>query len=373
MVDAAKIGWGSYRQYEGPYHMGKCPFVLPAEPTAAQKQMAVITATEGGKFDAWNGYDVCGWTSGLIQWCEGRGQYSVSDMLGAVADVDRSLIRTVDDLADEFDFNFVRNNKGRYRFINDKWGEVDTDAEQKKLFFMGVGDGTKGSWNSISTTYAKRWAAAISTVWESSVAQDVQARYTADRLKNFLMPYAKSVFDQRPNTREAEGLYAGYLSFAANNPTWASTSLSAGVLDAKAAGIAPWTNDWVAFILRSLTFTPNVAIYPHRYDSIRPVLEKLYGLQLPDMAKELKAWTARTGIPAGVNTVEIQQALLKLGYDLGPKGADGVYGNKTKEAVLTFEQTSGLVPSPAWDGQVDEFTWPALQKKLEQLGGAGNA
>jgi len=39
----------------------------------------------------------------------------------------------------------------------------------------------------------------------------------------------------------------------------------------------------------------------------------------------------------GPLVVELQQNLLKLGYDVGPDGADGDYGANTKKAVLAFQ------------------------------------
>jgi hypothetical protein len=365
MVAVSEIGWGSYRQYSGPFYRGKFGYTLPSSPRPEDLQMAVITATEGGHFDAWNGYDVCGWTSGLIQWCE-RGQYSVSDMLGEVAKFDRELLFSLNEQLGHELLSFKPNAKGRYRFFfSDGRGEVDSQAEQQALFYAG-GDGTQGSWNAVTSLRARAWAAAISTVWENKEAQRIQVEYTAKRLGGFLLPFAKSVFTAMPSTDTARGIYAAYLSFAANNPTWAVKALQTAVTGN--LHITPWTSDWAIVILRELTFGPGVAIYPHRYDSIRPVLERLYGMNLPDFSDELKAWTARTGIPAGITTARLQRALISLGYDLGPAKADGKYGKKTTEAVLTLEQLSGMVPRENQDGQVDQYTWPALQEALSRLG-----
>lgn len=365
MVAVNEIGWGKYRQFEGPYHKGKFGYVLPSAPRLEDMQMAVITATEGGHYDAWNGYDVCGWTSGLIQWCE-RNQYSVSDMLGEVAKFDRELLFSMNQELGHERLEFKPNAKGRYRFFfSDGRGEVDSQAEQQALFYAG-GDGTQGSWSTATSLRAKAWAAAISTVWENKEAQHIQVEYTAKRLSGFLLPFAKSVFSAMPSTDTARGIYAAYLSFAANNPTWANKSLQTAVT--QNPHISAWSSDWAVAILREMTFGPGVAIYPHRYEAIRPVLEQLYGMSLPDFSSELKAWTERTGIPAGITTARLQRALLALGYDLGPAKDDGKYGKKTTEAVLTLEQLSGIVPLSAQDGQVDQFTWPALQTALASKG-----
>ena len=359
MVTHNDIGWGRYKNFEGPFYKGKHAFVLSPNATSDEKILAVITATEGGRYDAWNGYDVCGWTSGLIQWCEGRGQYSVSDMLGAVYMSNPALLKPVLDYSLSVGVTFVQDARKRWRFsFLDIRGVVDRQEEQDQLFYM-QGDGTVGSWTVKTTLYAKKWAAAISSVWESEDAQRVQKKYTVDRLRKFMLPYAKSVFDQAPATAEAMALEAAYLSFAANNPTWADKALRSAVDMHPIA----WDLNWVTAVLRSLTFNPMIAIYPHRYDAIRPVLEKLYGLNLPDFSNDLKSWSAYTGIPANVTTVNIQEALIRLGYDLGPSGADGKYGRKTKEAVLAFEHQAGIALK-AQDGMVDNHTWPALQAAL---------
>lgn len=366
MVDVSEIGWGSYRQYSGPFYRGKYNYVLlQGTQDESARTMAVITATEGGHYDAWNGYDACGWTSGLIQWCE-RGQYSVSDMLGAVAARDQGMLYSVDTYAKSVGVVFKQNAKGRWRFFfTDSRGEVDSLAEQLQLFYR-QGDGTQGTWTDKTKAYAKGWAAAISTVWENQYAREEQTKFTAARLGGFMLPFARSVFTMYPTTPLALGLRAAYLSFAANNPTWANKSLQTAITNNP--HLTPWSLDWAIAILKELTFGPKVAIYPHRYDAIRPVLERLYGLSLPDFAVELRDWSAATGIPAGITTQRLQRALLALGYDLGPAKADGVYGKKTREAVLTLEQLSGIVPMEAQDGMVDVYTWPALQAALTAKG-----
>ena len=364
MVTEAEIGWGSYKNFEGPWYKGKCPYILPGSPSSDEKVMAVITATEGGKFDAFNGYDSCGWTSGIIQWIE-KGQYSISDMLGVTSDKSQSLINSIIAMAKASGVSFKKNAKGRYRFFfSDARGEIDTYDEQKQLFYIH-GDGTKGTWDDNTKVHGRRWAAAISSVWEDKNAQEVQIVYTASRLNGFMLPYAKNLFASMPKTNIAEGLRAAYLSFAANNPTWANNALKIGVEKSKST---TWSLDWAIDILKSLTFTPQVAIYPHRYDCIRPVLEKLYGIQLPDFAKELQDWSVKTGIPVGIDTRTLQRSLIALGYDLGPAADDGAYGEKTKDAVMSLERTSGTVPQENQDGMVDVYTFPALIAAMEAKG-----
>jgi len=44
----------------------------------------------------------------------------------------------------------------------------------------------------------------------------------------------------------------------------------------------------------------------------------------------------------GRSVEKVQQALLDLGYNLGPSGADGIYGQKTWDAVKQFKANEGL-------------------------------
>ena len=60
---------------------------------------------------------------------------------------------------------------------------------------------------------------------------------------------------------------------------------------------------------------------------------------------------------------ECQEALLRLGFDLGSYGADGKFGAKTQEAVKEFQHCFGLVV----DGIAGPMTWDALEKALALL------
>lgn len=56
---------------------------------------------------------------------------------------------------------------------------------------------------------------------------------------------------------------------------------------------------------------------------------------------------------------ELQQDLLKLGYDVG--SADGIFGNATLAAVKSFQTANKLTA----DGVVGDATWAALLKSIE--------
>lgn len=66
--------------------------------------------------------------------------------------------------------------------------------------------------------------------------------------------------------------------------------------------------------------------------------------------------TIRKG-SSGEDVKYCQELLMKLGYDLSPYNADGRFGNKTLEAVKSFQRDHSLNQ----DGVVGPLTWDALQ------------
>lgn len=358
VVNLNQIGWSSYLQYEGPFFRGhpNGKYVEPANPKWEDNILTVFQATEGGNFTAYNGYDRCISTSGLIQWCEG-GQYSVSDMLGLVAERQLPALGELKDAMAAANVVFQKNAKGRWRFFfQDARGEVDRTEEQKQLFLLHS-DGLRGSWDDESKAYSKLWAAGISSVWTYPDAIQAQKDFTVPRLMWFLTKEAREILFGAGTPKENEGwvgaLRAGYISFAGNLPAVASKMLQQAVANTKAEKFSP---DWCVEVLRQLTFGPQIAIYPQRYKAIRPVLERLFGVDLPDYADDLKTWKSSVltppadPIPSGLtladfDTVEeYQRELIAEGHDLGPAGADGIMGKKTKAAIIQFQQLHGLTP-----------------------------
>ncbi len=271
MVKESDIKWSKYSIYEGPFFHGTAGYKLPANPDKSDLIMRVITATEGGRWNAINMYDRCILTVGLIQWCEG-GQYSVSDMLAV------TLARNVSDVAklpmrllmEENGIEFRRNARGRQRFhFADERGEVDRTEEQQQLFLLHS-DGKQGSWDDASKAYAKRWAAAFATLYEDTEAIKAQRDYTVPRLMGFALPYARDWLDRAPNSDLGAAFVCAFLSFAANNPKHANNHLKLAV---EASKVTPYSLNWLVDVLRQLTFGPKISIYPKRYDAIRPVLE----------------------------------------------------------------------------------------------------
>ncbi len=357
MAKPDEIKWSSYQNFEGPFFLGKSKFVMPEQPTFNDKILAVITATEGGSWNAINMYDRCICTVGLIQWCEG-GQFSVSDMLGKLVEDDVGHFNGLMGMMNVLGLDFKKNTKGRWRFhFRDQRGEVDRTIEQQQMFLMNS-SGHKGTWDDRSREYAKNWAAALSTLYESPVAIQSQRDYTVPRLYGFALSTAQALFKmpEAKGTPVGQAFICAYLSFAANNPARADRSLQEALKTWEPSRGPMWSPRWLNHVMERLTFASGVTIYPHRYNAIRPVLERLFGLDLPDHAQQL------AGGPELLTPVQIQDLLVhKLHYDLGksgPKGdgVDGQWGKKSTTALADFERRKGL----DGDGLPDAKTNDAL-------------
>ena len=364
MVAASNIGWGGYKSWEGPFWRGLHKYRIPARPSEEDKILAVITATEGGTFEAYNGYDGQGASLGLIQLKE-RGQYSVSALLGAVYRRDPELLNPLFEVLQPRGYGMKKNSRGRFRFFY-RAEEVDTWEEQQRLFYANS-TGEKGTWgepNSANRQIACKLAAGISTVMENPVAQAEQVRFIVPILRKFAFGESARFLATVPQSDIGLAFTAAYLSYAVNNPVRANKHLQIAL---KSIRHAKWGMSWFIEVLKELTFGPQISIYPHRYNAIRPMLEMLYGIDLPDMATELATWKETTGHSFGFDPIEVQQALVLLGYDLGPKGVDGKWGQKSRDAMRSFEERHG-VPMELQDGMPDPVSMAALSKELEGKG-----
>jgi hypothetical protein len=65
----------------------------------------------------------------------------------------------------------------------------------------------------------------------------------------------------------------------------------------------------------------------------------------------------------GPDVAELQQALIKLGFDCGRWGADGEFGDCTELALIAFQTSAGVDP----DGEFGPVTLKALEAALDAL------
>lgn len=375
MVTLHDVRWGEYLDYEGPWFPGDVPYVMPSNPTEADRAIAVLGSTESGHLDAVNMYDRCIVSTGLIQFCEAV-QQSTSALLGAIVTASGGSVVDVPILAHQLaacGASFAKNANGRWRFLLDSFGEVNTLAYQQTLFLQNS-TGKKGSWNDDSKAYAKQWVVTLATVLEGETAQKVQVDFTLARLMGFVLPEALAqVFRTQPGQAPPApvdeweaALRAAYLSFAANNPSIANRMVEqffANTMSLK-------SKDICIGLLKQLTFGPKITIYPARYNAIRPVLETLFHIDLPDFAQELQMWQLDANIDPNApsdqrldSVLAVQEALVSLGFDVGPAGTDGKMGAKTRSAIMQFQMANHLEA----DGLVGAATRAAMLAALEKL------
>lgn len=347
MIKPSDIGWGSYREFEGPFFRGRQKFSIATDPSWYDKVLAVTTATEGGTYDAVNMYDRMTVSVGLIQWGE-AGTFAVSDMLGTVADADPVPINELEPALHTCGATFEKRG-GVWRFVLSD-GRIAGGWRGEQLF-RGSSGGKKGNWSPGDKAIARMWATCIANVFQYASAQAAQERFTVPRLEQFATSSAKAALwdgTKPDNTGLPGALRAAYLSFAANLPAVASKHLSTAITNATDP---KWSPGWCNAVLRQLTFGPQIAIYPERYNKIRPVIETLFGVDLPDFANDLKAQPSDLlGTAAG-----IQSRLAALGYEIG--AIDGVMGRLTKDAIVHFQTDRGLTA----DGIVGPVTRIALR------------
>jgi hypothetical protein len=255
------IRWGAYKEYSGPFTLGKHRYSIPQSPTFWDKVLATLTATEGGRYGAVNMYDRCILSVGLVQWCEAATIYAVSRLLGACADVDLDLLQSY--LAEmPLSCGFRRGHGGQWRF-HLRGQQVASKAEQREIF-LGGATGYKGQWTDGQKEHAKRVAAVMSAMWQEPAFREAQDTFTHERLLSFAMSKSRKILfpeDGYSTEGPAGALRAAFLSFAGNLPAVADEQFrkACSTKDYQRASI----DDQLVMALRQMTFGPGIAIYPH--------------------------------------------------------------------------------------------------------------
>lgn len=354
MNNDVSLSWESYEGYEGWMHPGtaRLPRVEASEP-ALRKLLAVGTSTEGGCSDSFNGYDRGIWSISYLQLLGTihKAGELMAHIQGAHPEVAAPFLRWLADHDLELD------STGRlYR------GSRPVGAQEMGQVLYGC-SAKIGSWTEASKAQARSFAETVVRVLRDPAAQTVSQDYTSRELLSWVDASVRATLFPAGKPLEEKGwwgaLQAIYVSFTANNPSIAANQfrkLVRGPSDFK-----PTDPNFVLAMARQLTFGPYIVIYPQRYNALRPVVERLYGVDLPDTAQLLDDWVrvGNPGMDHPLTVQEIQQRLIQLGYTLGPAGADGKYGEKTKEAVRKFQRTQpGLVA----DGLAGAKTVEALVK-----------
>jgi hypothetical protein len=358
-VTMNEIGWGSYDHFEGPYYHGHIPYVLPDNPDFLDKTIRVVTATEGGSYSAINMYDSCILSVGLIQFCEKL--LLTTEMLGecAVTDLD-SIKSAFEQLPTPADFR--QNSKGQWRVCADN-DEIDNLTKMRE-FYLGGSSGLKNQWTNSQKIYARQVAAVFASLWDSPSMRDGQARFVKRRIMSFVMSNTKqALFTNNQNNDGYDGaLKAALVSFSANIPVTTDKLFIQVFHDSSWASAN--SCDKFTFAMKNLVFGSKIAIWPARYKAIHPVIENLFNISLPSLDELASDGDNTSPDDDSLTTpVGLQKALITLGYDLGPKGADGSIGPKTQEAIIAFQGKNNLIP----DGVVGPKTIEAMLLALKNL------
>lgn len=361
MLNTSDIKWGAYKEYEGPIFHGKTKMAAPlVSAPESHRIVHLMTQTEGGSFSGVNMYDRCYSSTGIFQFCEGK-YFFTSRLLGVLLEAEPALKAYLDPALQQANADFKKNAAGKWRFF---MGGVEvTEAQQKKLFFKDA-SGLKGSWDEGSKAYARVWAASFANLLEDPRGHNAHVEYCADFVMNFATKDAKALlFDAAtPSKGWVGAMRAIYLSYAGNLPAVADKHLKIALATAPGP---KWSKEWVLHIAKELAFGPKITIFPGRYNAIRPFVERYYGVDLPDFATELAAWRTdmgiveQPGVPTFEDVKDVQQLLIDLGYGLGPAGADGVMGKKSKEALLSFQKKNGLT--------ADGLIGPKTRAKMQEV------
>jgi hypothetical protein len=354
MITKKDLGWGSYRDYSGFYFWGRHHYSMPASPRSIDLLYAVAMATEGGCTDSFNGYDSCGWSLGRYQVTELCSDFKVSALLGDVMENCPFAMDELNSALDRTEFGFAKID-GRWGFT-DKTGPLRRSAAASRRLYSGNSDGK--TWTYADKEHAASFIVPLINIWDYPEAGIIQDAFMQRRLPSFVMADVRNVF-YYPDIKELGAAKAAMVSFSLNRATSAAAMWKLALGTSK---FTPGSPDWLIDVVAALTFGPGIGIYPQRYEDIAPLLNRLYGVDLPLKADALHALRPTIPLapvaPVGLTTAGIQAALLKLGYDLGPAGADGKMGPKTKAAIKDFQSRNSLTP----DGVVGPLTAAALSK-----------
>lgn len=295
MVAIKDISWASYGGYEGPRYIGSKKFILPENPTFDERVMSVVSASEGNAGSV-NMYDRAIISVGFIQWIE-LGQYSVSDMLGYIAekcgiDFLESKLRPALVMTKA---TFKKTAQGRWRFhvVDGTGKEVAVQTEAASRWLYARSSGKVGTWTEVNKVWAKMWAAAIADLLEEDAAVQAQVEWTVPQLRARFVGHTGRTVVFAPGS-SFEG-YAGavkalLVAYGVNLPAVAEKVITAAVARSR---FPQWSVPWCLDMIHDLALSSGVSIWPGRYNYKRPALEKAFGITLPKNSAELaqRAWT----------------------------------------------------------------------------------
>ncbi|OPZ35060.1 MAG: putative peptidoglycan binding domain protein [Synergistetes bacterium ADurb.BinA166] len=184
--------------------------------------------------------------------------------------------------------------------------------------------------------------------------RDGQREYVKPRVKAFVMAQTRAALASDPSEDGWSGaLKAAVMSYSVNIPATTDKLFMQAFSDPRWKGMS--CKDRFGFAMGHMVIGSHIATWPHRYEGIVKPIESLFGVDIPALS-ELRDIAGQSAPPVDDptlwTTTAVQKFLISKGYDLGPVGADGLFGPKTKAAVGQFQTASGIPPT----GVVDAAT-----------------
>lgn len=291
MIRRDQIGWSRYKNFEGPMWFGIHRAKI-ADTDSFERIAVRVTSAAEGNLDAAQLYDSCVFTGGFQQWCS-----TFDGLVRMLLFVEKRVPGSLSTL-----FEFLRTidasiSAEKRAFVYK--GTPVRDYKDRRDLFLAGGSGNLGEWKEHHKERAYGWVLAFANCpWQDPAVAEAQIDYATTNVYAYMRSESKWLFEQSTQDPWVLALRAAYLSFAANNPTRAATTLNDGV---KKTSLTPWTPAWVLDLLHAMTWDAGVDILPHRYNAIRPVLERCFGVDLPDVAGDLKRLRAIGQDPMGAD------------------------------------------------------------------------
>jgi len=322
-------------QHEGPWFRGTAPFKAKPTDEPLFKLVGVTTSTEGGCFDSANGYDSAVISLGLIQIIPVAG-------LGG-------LLKKIFEQVGEDQLQMVRSWEARFGI--DLIAEISRLPNPNLALRLYGCSGRKGSWSGTCWERAEQLFQAVCPILALPQAQQIQLHHVSSRILTWVMPDTQKIlFQELQGTGWLGALQAAVTSFSANNPMIADRHFRRYV---DKEGPPQDTRSYVIGAIDAMTYGPNIAIYPARKAAIRPEIERLYGVSFGE---------EKTPARAAMDPSDVQRILIRLGYDLGPSGADGKFGSLSRMALAEFQRSRKLVA----DGILGPKTLAELAKERDE-------
>lgn len=319
-------------------HRGTQRYVADFKSEVLHKLVGVTTSTEGGCFDSENGYDRAVLSLGLVQ-------------ITPIAGLGTLLSRIMEQVPSEA---LKEVSSWQTRYGVDLLEALKLGSSPELALQLYGCHGREGSWNGASWDRAEALFQALAGLLVHPVARQIQLDFTASKILSWVMPETRKILFQDLHTEGWTGaLQAAVVSFSANLPAVADKHFRAYVEEKGGFSESEVDQAYVLGAIDAMTYRPKISIYPHRKEAILPAIERIYDVRFPG------AFSVSGADPQALSPKGAQQILLKLGYDLGPAGADGVFGLKSVAALTEYQRMRGLDP----DGVLGPITRAELAKE----------